>query len=289
MSRSHLAMALVLVAFLGSARPAVAQRAAELRWSPRADRFRESEHALSAALAMTLLASHLWLHPRSSTGWNDELALDHAARSLLAGESRRERERAATVSDVLAPALLAYPLAVDALLIAGVARGSGDVALQLSLIGVESFLVAAVITDGTKKLVARARPDASQCMRGSEPACREKSESFFSSHTAFAFTGAGLICAQHQSLPLYGPGPWGAIICGAALGAATAVGALRIVADRHYFTDVMGGAAVGLAAGYLLPNLLHYGFGSGRAEGASARLIPFGERGLVGLAYSRTF
>jgi membrane-associated phospholipid phosphatase len=188
---------------------------------------------------------------------------------------------------VLAPALLAYPLAIDAVLVAGIGRKSPDVALQMGLIGMQSFLAAALLTDATKNLVARARPDAAECVQGTEDACVQQNESFFSGHTAFAFTGAGLICAQHQALPLYGEGAWGAVACAASLLAASAVGTLRIVADRHYVSDVLSGAAVGLAAGYLLPNLMHYEFGSNRAH--SARISLLRERGLFGLAYVRTF
>ena len=45
----------------------------------------------------------------------------------------------------------------------------------------------------------------------------------------------------------------------AVMGAATAATAItRIVADRHYFSDGLIGAAIGFATGYGLPWLLHY-------------------------------
>jgi membrane-associated phospholipid phosphatase len=39
---------------------------------------------------------------------------------------------------------------------------------------------------------------------------------------------------------------------------ATATALLRIVADKHYLSDVVVGAAVGTASGLLLPLVLHY-------------------------------
>ncbi|HEV8549343.1 MAG TPA: phosphatase PAP2 family protein, partial [Polyangiaceae bacterium] len=88
--------------------------------------------------------------------------------------------------------------------------------------------------------------------------------SFMSGHTTIAFTGAGLICAHHQHLPLYGGGAPDLLACIAALGAATTAGAMRVAADKHYATDVLLGMGVGLFAGYGLPNLLHYGAGNGQ-------------------------
>jgi membrane-associated phospholipid phosphatase len=38
---------------------------------------------------------------------------------------------------------------------------------------------------------------------------------------------------------------------------AAATGYLRIAADRHYFTDVLAGAALGAGAGLTVPYLMH--------------------------------
>ena len=62
------------------------------------------------------------------------------------------------------------------------------------------------------------------------------------------------------------------------IGAATTAGVLRIVYDEHWASDVLVGAAVGTVSGYVLPSLLHYGFGNGRAIGevrsGSMLLVP---------------
>jgi hypothetical protein len=54
------------------------------------------------------------------------------------------------------------------------------------------------------------------------------------------------------------------------VGAATTQGALRMMTDDHYSTDVLVGAGIGVFSGYILPQLLHYGFGSGKPDQASS-------------------
>jgi len=40
-----------------------------------------------------------------------------------------------------------------------------------------------------------------------------------------------------------------------------------MVTDDHWGTDVLLGWTVGAVSGYVVPSLLHYGFGKGRALG----------------------
>ncbi len=49
----------------------------------------------------------------------------------------------------------------------------------------------------------------------------------------------------------------GTITCVAMLVGATAGGAARLLADKHYATDVIAGAGIGLASGFLVP-WFHY-------------------------------
>jgi membrane-associated phospholipid phosphatase len=67
--------------------------------------------------------------------------------------------------------------------------------------------------------------------------------------------------------------------------ATAATGVTRIVADRHYASDVVVGAAIGFAGGYGLPWLLHYRT-AGEGAGPEARrvvFVPFGGAGSVGI------
>lgn len=77
--------------------------------------------------------------------------------------------------------------------------------------------------------------------------------SFYSGHTAFAFTLA-VSSATVATMRGYGSAPW---LWAYGLSMAATTGYLRIAADRHYFTDVVTGAMVGSAIGFAVPYLLH--------------------------------
>jgi membrane-associated phospholipid phosphatase len=115
----------------------------------------------------------------------------------------------------------------------------------------------------TKNAVARARPYMRHCREDpqSDFGCNDvdRNRSFYSGHTAFAVTGAGLICMHHSRLPLYGD-PGDSVACGVAIGVASAIALFRIFADKHYLSDVLVGAAAGVISGVLMPWFLRYGF-----------------------------
>ena len=196
----------------------------------------------------------------------------------------------AHVSDWLLRGLLLYPFVIDSLLVAGVVHGSPDVAFQMSMISLQAVLITHLVTNLTKHLFGRSRPDSDRCAEGDTLACGEQNMSFMSGHTSIAFVGAGLICAHHQNLPLYGDGAAGMATCGLALAAAGTVGTLRVVADRHHLSDVLAGAAVGLTAGYLLPNLINYDFGwTRKLSKMGGSVYPIISRHSLGVGYVQTF
>ncbi len=82
--------------------------------------------------------------------------------------------------------------------------------------------------------------------------------SFLSGHAMASFTGAGLICVHHEMIPLFGGGAPDTLACAWGITAAALTGTMRIVADEHWASDVMLGAAVGWGFGYYLPKLLHF-------------------------------
>jgi len=107
--------------------------------------------------------------------------------------------------------------------------------------GTERFMAAATsaaimaaLVNGLKYSVGKLRPDEST------------SNSFPSGHTATAFTGAELIMMEYGGW--YGVGAY--VVAGG-------VGLCRIYNNRHWFSDVLGGAAIGVlsahAAYWLLP------------------------------------
>lgn len=105
-----------------------------------------------------------------------------------------------------------------------------------------------LVNQYAKVIAGRARPYAHY---GTEPPTQEDNLSFFSGHSSLTFSiavGAGVL-AQRRGYQL-APVIWGT---GLALAATTAY--LRMAADRHYFTDVLVGGAVGVAGALLIPRL----------------------------------
>jgi hypothetical protein len=182
------------------------------------------------------------------------------------------RRTAAQVSNVSLWSSVAYPF-VDAGLTAALVRGDRYSAGQMGLISLEAFAAIGLVKVVAERLVVRERPYVAACSDRDVPgmpSCdgSDSRKSFFSGHTALSFTGAGLSCAHHLALHLYG-GAWDGLACGAAIAVAGLTGTLRMVADRHYATDVLVGAAFGFAAGFLLPRAGYYREGNAPPEPAS--------------------
>lgn len=81
---------------------------------------------------------------------------------------------------------------------------------------------------GLKYSVHRTRPDGSS------------HTSFPSFHSAVAFTGAHLLCKEYSHQSVWIP------IAGCSI--ATVAASMRIVHDKHYFTDTLVGAGIGIAS-----------------------------------------
>jgi hypothetical protein len=90
---------------------------------------------------------------------------------------------------------------------------------------------------------------------------------------------------HHHYLPLFGGGAGDTAACIVMSAAVAATAISRIAADRHYFTDSLAGAALGYAAGYGLPWLLHYRYGPavGAEPQAHVAVVPFGASGALGV------
>ena len=121
-----------------------------------------------------------------------------------------------------------------------------------SMVLLETAALTSLITVMTKTAVRRPRPymfqtDVDDEMRQA----RGANESFFSGHTALAFSMATaysyLYQKKHPDSPAVIP-----IWVGSHL-AASSVALLRVEGGRHFWTDVVTGAAVGSAVGFLVP------------------------------------
>jgi len=124
-----------------------------------------------------------------------------------------------------------------------------------SILG-ESALVSAALVQGVKLAVARKRPfvryghgETAGTYDATDP---DSHASFPSGHTALA-TSLGVALATTATIEESPAAPW---FWGGAAAASIAAGTLRMMAEKHYLTDVAAGALIGATCGVVVP-LLH--------------------------------
>jgi hypothetical protein len=234
-------------------------RAAPSLWQDRWPQFRTSEAVLTLSAGVGTIALAL-MPSASEPRWSGGVLFDEAVRKAVRADSSDTRQSVRSIGDMSYYAAPILPLVVDAFVVSLLVRGDKRTAANLALISVEAFSYTGLITFASLRSAARQRPDASECLRTSaEPGrCRHDAESLYSGHAAVSATAAGLVCANHTRMPLWGHPLADASACGLALSAAIFTGASRMVADRHYASDVLLGLGIGLGVGYAVPVLLHY-------------------------------
>ena len=159
--------------------------------------------------------------------------------------------RAAHVSD----ALLVTSLAAPAIYLTGstIDDADGDRLLIYS----QSIAINAALAQGAKRLVQRPRPYVYSkdptVLRYAKSQGDDAWLSFYSGHSALSFgaavTGAYLLGASSDNKLARG------VSWGVGLMAASATANLRVRAGKHFYSDVVVGAAVGIAVGYIVPAL----------------------------------
>lgn len=282
--------ALATSALADSPAPAEGKRrpfdARDVRWHESFRRVGWPEYVLAPTLLLGALGAQGLPEP-AEAGWSGPILLDRPMQDLLRADSASGRRQADTVSDVLVGVSITQ-LLLDAWLVAGGLHQRPDVAWQMTVIDAQIYGLSEVAVTMTKLLVARERPYAEQCDSGGGSHCDMNNRylSFYSGHANSTSTFAGLTCAHHQKLALYGS--FGADL-GACLGSvsvALATGLLRTVADEHWWSDVLVGHAVGFSAGYLMTWGLYYGADTGAADQASRSVwYPIVGSGVWGLAW----
>ncbi|QWV93120.1 phosphatase PAP2 family protein [Geomonas oryzisoli] len=188
--------------------------------------------------------------------WKGTNGFDESVRDVLRLHSRGAREVAHHVGDALMYGMIAAPV-IDSFATLGVRDRAWDTLWQTQMVNLESFAFTSFVSSLLQNLVAREKPFVRNCRNG-ECEGDQPNRSMPSGHVAFAFTGAGLVCNHHEYQSLYRDPASDRAACWTGLGLAAADGVARIMADHHYATDVMAGAAIGLFSGFLLPRLLHY-------------------------------
>jgi len=243
--------------------------AAEPVWQDNWPRFQAEEVGITGSLIGTTILFTA-LSPDPMERWRGPILLDKPVRNLLHVRKTPARNTADTVSDVMLWSLVAWPLTDGA--VAAVQPNGLDAGGQMALISLQSLTISTFGKQVVSDFAGRRRPYGDGC--DDDPdyihncGTPDINRSFYSGHTALAVTGAALVCVQHTNVEIYG-GAADQVACVTAAVAAGTVGALRIVADRHYFSDVFVGGALGLGSGLLLPRLMHYRSGPAPTSGSA--------------------
>jgi membrane-associated phospholipid phosphatase len=122
------------------------------------------------------------------------------------------------------------------------------------LLVLESAALTMAATQATKYLLRRERPwaHAKDPPEGERLGSRGSVLSFASGHASLAFAFA-VSTGSLASLRGDSGKEW---VWATGLTFAAATSYLRIAADRHYFTDVLAGAAIGTTLGWVVPRLV---------------------------------
>jgi hypothetical protein len=191
-------------------------------------------------------------NPGAGCGWCETNDFDRWMRRLLLVEEGRA---AAVTSDLLLVGIVPA-VSLSGVIVPALVHDQGRYAIQDTAIMINAVLTTALATDLAKTLFARRRPDATYARRAEGEArvsSRREMRSFFSGHASLSCS----IAASASTLAFlrgYELAPYLALGSGAA---ALTTSILRMVADRHWATDVLAGVVVGTLAGVLIPLALH--------------------------------
>lgn len=157
-------------------------------------------------------------------------------------------EKAAKWSDILVLTCITAPLTLL------IPQKTQDDAGTILTMYAESILFATSLPSLSKGVFRRMRP----FVYNPDVALEKKmsanaQKSFFSGHTSVAFTSMIFLSTVHSKY--YPDSDWKPFIWGGAILLASTVGYLRIVAGSHFPSDVIVGALVGSAVGYLIPRI----------------------------------
>lgn len=253
-----------LLAVAGLTLPAQAQDATsttttDTAWQAHWRRSAWPDYALTG-VGFAVGATLELIEPASEPHWRGPILFDRAMRNTMVAGSSSGRNRAALISDLALWGSIGH-VVLDATLVSMVAHRSPELGYEMLWMDAEAYAMTMLLNSVAKRLAARERPDTEACQQSSDYDRRcssaGKYESFYSGHAALSATSAGLLCAHHQHLDLYG-GAWDGLACASAIAVTSVTGGLRIVADRHWGSDVLVGHVIGFATGYFLPTLLHY-------------------------------
>ncbi len=255
-----------------------------------------SRDLYNAALWLTGTAA-IQFGANEKTRWTSTNSFDTEIRDGLRADSQSSREDASTASDVM----LGLSAGLLPLLSIGKTLSEHDCheAYDMATDAAKAFSLTLLLTTGTKMIAGRERPFVQEC-DGSPPgdaSCGSSSRklSFFSGHASMAATGAGLACSYAIKRTTWGESRIARFTpCALGIGTALTAGALRIVSDEHWGSDVIVGLLVGATVGYFDTwgpfDLLRFeGHSEALGSTVSGMVLPYADDGEYGVRLGLTF
>jgi len=187
------------------------------------------------------------------------------------------RSTSDTVSSAVAFAVVPA-MALGSALFATGPHATEGAGLRNVVIVAESVAVSEALTATIKYSAARQRPYLHYRSVDLHAASSDATLSFPSGHTSIV-AAAGTSAAMLATLEESPAAPW---LWGATAALTAFTGTLRMSAESHYFTDVVGGAILGASTGIVLP-LLHRR-GSLLGGGVTPSFAATGEGAMLGMS-----
>jgi hypothetical protein len=216
----------------------------------RSDRARRNHALVTIGIGAAFMVTEYGVK-RQLTGpcrWCDPPGFDRSVRDALVWEDPPDAARAADLTGYLAtPVVLLGLVGASSWSIKNPRRWFDDAVPVL-----QAGFAVGLFDQLFKFTFRRARPLARFGEPGREPELDDNT-SFFSGHTSLTFAlavSAGVVAHQRD----YALEP---LVWASGLTLATATGYLRIAGDKHYLSDVVVGAAMGVGFGLLVPRLFH--------------------------------
>jgi membrane-associated phospholipid phosphatase len=261
--------------------------AGAVEWRPEFRRVGWPEYVAAPLLLAGAFVQSFFFQPETEADWTGPILLDRPVQNAVRASSPSARSRANGVSNVLLYGSALHLALVDPWIVAAWIHRRPDVAWQMTVIDAEIFGLSEFTNRLTKRLVGRERPYGGRCELDPDIAnCSSEARyrSFFSGHATASSTFAGLTCAHHQKLALYGSLGADLAACAGSVGVTLTTGLLRVASDDHWWSDVVAGHLVGFSAGYLLTWALYYRGTAAPSESGRPLLVPIMGSGVLGLA-----
>ncbi|MGB6151710.1 MAG: phosphatase PAP2 family protein [Pricia sp.] len=132
-----------------------------------------------------------------------------------------------------------------------------------------SIIITDIITNTMKRHIYKVRPDGSNA------------KAFPSGHSSLTFTSAGVL---HEEFRETSP-----ILAYSGYGFAAVTGSFRMLNNRHYLSEVLAGAGIGILVAKLVCHFDYLFKWNPFLKSKDISLIPRYENGTVGLYFSKTF